>query len=910
MNLKQLIIGGTLLLIINLFSLNSVANSNKIVITEFMAINSKTIADEDGDFSDWIEIHNPGKTDVNLNGWYLTDKSDDLKKWKFPAINLKANAYLVIFASEKKRNDPTKNLHTNFKLSGSGEYLAICEPDSTISSSYNPQYSAQRKDVSYGIYQGEEVFFTTPTPGSANVFGELPFTPNFSITRGFYKTAVDVTLSTPGSGNTIYYTLDGTIPTKTTGTIYKTPIHITKTTPLSAVSINSSNVSSEIVTNTYWFIDDIIKQSNTPEGYPQDWKMAASKDPIPADYEMDPEVCNAPEYKHIMEDALTIIPSMNIVTSIGYLFSDANSKTDGGIYIYTGKPNANGLDWVRPTSVEYFDPKTGKEFQINCRLKLHGGNSRNPGNSSKHGFELTFNEDYGPSKLNFNLFEEKDVANEFNNLVLRAGYNYSWTKNNLTQRINTQYLNDPWSKNTQLAMGKTSAHERFVHLYINGLYWGLYNISEKYSNDFFETYMKGKEDDFDIIKEKQTVSSGNINAYNELISQMNSNLSENANYQKLQGKNPDGTVNESYLNLLDLDNYIDYMLVNYYIGNGDWNSNNWVMARNRVTNEAGFRFMCWDTETSFTDVNVNLVKEKGDSKTPMSFIDYLSKNEDFKILLADRIQKHMIDEGGALTPDEAIDRYVKLADEIDLPIICESARWGDYRKDVAPNDDSRILYTRNDHWLPRKQDLLDNYFPKRTDIVIEQLIQKGLFPNLSAPVFSDYGGKMSSSIELEITSNSTEIYFTIYGTDPREQISSKVSSTAQLYSSKFNISSNLTVKARAKSGNTWSPITKAKFDFNNLTALNDLKKSDVINIGNYPNPFSESTRIYYTLPKDTKVEIDIIGLDGRYLKKFYSCYQFKGYNTFDWTPANIKTGIYIYRVHFENQIHIGKLIYK
>ena len=127
---------------------------------------------------------------------------------------------------------PTKNLHTNFKLSGSGEFLAICEPNGTISHSYSPAFPAQRQDVSYGLYQGQEVFFSSPTPGSENTFGSLPFAPNFSMTRGFYESPIDVSLSAPGNSGTIYYTLDGTRPTKTTGTVYSGPIHITKTTPL------------------------------------------------------------------------------------------------------------------------------------------------------------------------------------------------------------------------------------------------------------------------------------------------------------------------------------------------------------------------------------------------------------------------------------------------------------------------------------------------------------------------------------------------------------------------------------------------------------------------------------------------------------------------------------------------------
>lgn len=880
------------------------AESGKIVISEFMAINSNTIDDEDGDDSDWLELYNPGDNPINLNGWYLTDNPDNLVKWEIPNITLNANEYLLIFASEKKRNDPASNLHTNFKLSGSGEFLALVEPDgTTISFSYGESFPAQRKDISYGIYQGQNVYFDEPTPGAENNHGSLPFAPIFSSTRGFYETAFNVTLSSPSEG-TIYYTLDGTRPTKTTGTVYTSPLEISKTTTLSAVAINASNESSEIITNSYWFIEDILQQTNTPAGYPTDWKKASSSTLIPADYEMDPEICNSIEYKDQMEDALKSVPSMSIVTSKHYLFSDTEDITNGGIYIFTGKPSAKGIDWVRPTSAEFYDPKTGKEFQINCQLKLHGGNSRNPDNSPKHGFQLRFKSAYGPSKLNFNLFEEKGATNEFNSLVLRAGYNYSWTKNNETQRTNAQYLQDPFAKNTQLAMGQPSAHERFVHLYINGIYWGLYNLSEKITNDFMESYLNGDEEDFDVVKDHGDVVDGDRNAWNKMFSIAKSGFSNNTNYQKIQGKNADATVNTNYDNLLNIENFIDYMIYNIYIGNGDWDKNNWIAARNKVTNDAGFRFFAWDAETSMTELDFDNSNLNND-ENPSWLYQKLRSNNDFKLLFADHIQRNLFD-GGPLSPEGAIENYAKLADEIDLAIIAESARWGDYRRDIDKTSSS--LYTRNDYWIPQKNNLMNNYFPNRTEIVTTQFQDMGLFPNIEAPLLSEASGEKTEAIHLGMTSNYGDIYYTTNGTDPREQITSNITLQAQLFINALPLSSNVTVKARAKSGNEWSPITIGTFDFNNITSVPDLAEVKNIEAGNYPNPFSESTTIYFTLPGDGDVQIEIIGIDGKLVTHLYCDYMTAGYQTVNWTPNNKKAGMYLYRINFNNQYYFGKIM--
>ena len=102
------------------------------VISEFLAANTKTLADNDGNFSDWIEIFNPDATPVSLAGWYLTDSATNKTKWQFPAVTLPAGGYLIVWASNQNRRDPTKPLHTNFTLDADGSYLALNKPDGTI----------------------------------------------------------------------------------------------------------------------------------------------------------------------------------------------------------------------------------------------------------------------------------------------------------------------------------------------------------------------------------------------------------------------------------------------------------------------------------------------------------------------------------------------------------------------------------------------------------------------------------------------------------------------------------------------------------------------------------------------------------------------------------------------------------
>ena len=141
-------------------------------ISEFLAINDSGLQDEDGDSSDWIEIHNPDAADLNLAGWFLTDNAANLDKWKFPAVVLPAGEYLVVFASNKDRDTAGEDLHTNFRLSGGGEFLALVRPDGiTVESSFAP-YPPQVPDVAYGL--GFAVETETLLAGGHSIFTHVP----------------------------------------------------------------------------------------------------------------------------------------------------------------------------------------------------------------------------------------------------------------------------------------------------------------------------------------------------------------------------------------------------------------------------------------------------------------------------------------------------------------------------------------------------------------------------------------------------------------------------------------------------------------------------------------------------------------------------------------------------------------
>ena len=884
----------TLLFVVFLIPLFAV-NSGKILINEFLAANSKGLTDEDGDHSDWIELYNPGDVAINLAGWSLTDNANNLRKWTFPAISIGAGQYLVVFASSKNRRVATKQLHTSFSLSKDGEYLAIIEQNGAISYEYSPAFPPQKDDVSYGYYAGQHIYFQNPTPGAENTIENQAATPVFDMERGFYENPFSVTLTTNDLDTEIYYTTDGTRPTAKS-TRYTAPILISKTTPLSAVGIKN-DVLSYVITHTYFFVQDIVTQSQNPEGYPDRWGILGGDvsynkykvgERAPAHYGMEQDVCNAKEYKEYIKEAFASLPSVSIVTNPGYLFSDKNNENEGGIYIYTGVTTGNG--WERPISLEYYEPDTDRQFQINCGLRIHGAASRQPEKTGKHSFRTYFRNIYESGKLRFDMFEAETSVNKFDHFVLRAGFGYSWMHWSSNDRNYSQYVVDAFAKRTQLNMGHKSAHNRFVHLFINGLYWGLYDLSERISNNFMEAYFGGEDVDYDVMNHSG-LSDGSRSIFDNMVT-----LAQNGKYDELLSAN-----------LLDMENYIDYMLINFYVGNTDWGDNNWYAARNRVSQNEGFRFFCWDTENCFfSGLNYNVITQGGRFKGPLRKILFgsdeqslsggLIQNEEFKLLFADRVQKHFFN-GGALSSKATAELYEKISDEIDLAVILESARWGAYRRKTLPGDGASPIYTRNAHWLPHKQNLLNTYFPARSGVVYNQLRNLGLLSAVDAPVFSSGGGEIENPIDLSISA-AGNIYYTINGTDPREKGTGNLASSAQLYNAPLQIKQPVVVKARAKNGNAWSALSEVAFT-SALTALNT-PENEIVKLSYFDN------KLQMEVSEEGHAEISIYSVEGKFIRKINQHCN-RGVNRI--SLSNLSQGVYICKMHFNGKTYFEKFIY-
>ncbi len=814
------------------------ANPPTVIISEFMAANDSGMKDEDGDYSDWIEFRNYGEQAIKLAELRLTDSRKNTGKWTLPAVTLEPGAHLLVFASAKSRNDPSRPLHTSFKLGAKAAYLALIAADGrTVIHEYGPKYPDQKANTSYGIGREwrpgaplaeHEQFLLEPTPGNVNsdkLLGEVGAV-MLNQKRGFRDEPFELKLATGTDGAVIRYTTNGSEPSLAQGKTYQSPLSISQTTVLRVAAFKPGHRPTRAETHTFLFPKDVIHQSPDglpPEGFPYLWGKNL------VDYGMDPLIVNDPRYRDEIVASLKSLPSFSIVTSMDNMFGETN-----GVYSNAGE---QGRESERPCSLELLQPDGRQEFQINCGIRIRGGFSRMPLNA-KHAFRLFFRDAYGQGKLRYPLFG-RDGAQEIENFDLRTFQNYSWSLGGDPRGI---MLRDQLNRDLQLAMGQPAARGEYYHLYINGQYWGLYNTCERVDASFGATYLGGKKADYDTVKVDSGFTTrrstynliptdGNLEAWTRLYQRAAAGLTNNADYFALQGCHPDGTRSPSLERLLDVDNLIDYMLIIFWGGNldapisafgGNRTPNNYHSLYRRNGGD-GFKFFVWDAEHTMLKLGEDRL---GPFKTgtqvgtssPQWLWQQCVDNAEFRLRVADRVHQHF-SKGGVLSPDTLKERFNARAKEIESAVVAESARWGDvkhhYTMDPPPrvDDVGKPLtgpFNREDDWRREVNRLLTNYLPQRSGIVVGQLFAQGLLPDLEPPKFAREGPVDSSRFVLKNGTAKAAIYHTTDGTDPR-LVGGGVSPQAMKYSAPVSAGGKgLPIKARAMIDGDWSAVATTR----------------------------------------------------------------------------------------------------
>ena len=666
--------------------------------------------------------------------------------------------------------------------------------------------------------------------------------PLFSVPHGIYNQRFNLSITSPIQDGIVYYTDDGSDP-REKGLIYEGALDISTTTVVRSAVLVSDTIWSDVTTASYIFPNSLLSQGNRPYGYPLYWgKYCQISGTAIADYEMDPEIVGDITYGSYVTAGITTLPIVSLVTDRDNLFNRENDSIKGGIYIYTGCPvgDGTGRGWERPVSFEFIGGEAHHDLTIDCCLKLHGGHGRLPEKNPKHAFRLHFKSDYGPKKLKYPVFGDR-APRRFNALVLRTFFGYSWQHWDNSQRSKAQYARDLWTRETQAKFGDPISTGQYVHLFLNGLYWGMYNMCERVSDDFCAQKFGGTEEDWDVTEvdggagqnHAAIPTYGTIDAWNQMADLIYE-LPNHKSYMHLIGCGSDGKPNVKYPKLLEVDNFIHYMLINLYGGNTDWDHHNWYAYRNRYWEDEGFRFICWDSENVLVSSTQDLTS-KNNRGCPTGFLNRLMKQGIFAHHFHEEAWRALT-HGGPLTPESALATWDSLYNVIELALWDECARWGDYRKDVHPYQTQGILYKPDGAYATERQRLLKQYFPVRTNNVIQQLRNKGWLPNAEAPaIFIDdieigYGLQPYCT-ESRLTMTGTNIYYTLDGSAPVNWFNNDagaLSPTARAYTEGDNVMEDvpewslpdtITLRAICNVDGEWSPIVTVRLAVDSPTLV-------------------------------------------------------------------------------------------
>ena len=549
---------------------------------------------------------------------------------------------------------------------------------------------------------------------------------------------------------------------------------------------------------------------------------------------MDPLITTSPIYGPLIVPAITdTLPIVCLTTGITGVFDFTNG-------IYCNGRNTPGLELA--TSMEFFDPHSTENWQEDAGIRMHGGDA--PIEHPKKPFRIYFRKEYGNGRLKKSLFPGSPV-DSFDKLQLRPGGHDGWSVpfgSGEGLARHASYCRDRFLRQTELDMGRLAHRGRYVNLFINGLYWGFYDLHEVQSKEYWADHKGGAEADWDVLEHTNTGSplvdavDGTDTAMLAALALVRpaSNASSQATYDALA-------------QYLDYDEFIDNCIVQMWGGQNDWMgpvfrgtpsvnltdasrffNKNWQAARrSRGGDPTGLFWQTWDAEISMgnsltslvptmrvTDFNHTLIgSPAGEPIThtagtpgPAGEFWYALRkfNPTFRMLVADRLQKHFFN-GGAMTVANEQARMQSFRDLLDLPVAAESARWGDvnYGDPVG----TTVTFTRNDHWRSEMDWFRDTYIPTRNNTLLTQMGAIGMWPSVTAPSFAQHGGSVPSGYQLAITNPNAgggTIYYTLDGTDPMGSIGNAGSFT--LLGPGAATAASYKVPSESYTSNSWKNI--------------------------------------------------------------------------------------------------------
>ena len=528
--------------------LSALSASAALKITEIMPSNISTIISDKYDYNGYVEIYNDGEQ-VDLNGWTVTNEKEGKTDWTLRLSQshvVKKGYNLLFFAKDdvaETQGGSAANMNPLFigtvsqKLTSDAGKLTLTNGSQTISIEYPKQYP----HISYG-----DGGYMIPSPGTDNtaayIISDRVASPTFSGTNPgvvYAGGSATVQLQCSTSGAQIYYTLDGSIPTKEKGMVYSSPIAINNTTIVRARAYKDGALYSDVVTGSYLFTDEIYSS------------CGFSKLPI-VSISSDDENFNDPRLG---------------ICVVGNNGSRATCSSDNA-------QTANYYnDWMRPANFEYIvDGKVVDNQEV--EVGVFGVCSRQHATKS---FKIKANKRTGNNKFQYTKFFNDRSYTKYKALALRNGGNGF-------------YMHPRWREGYMqtLAKGMNIDYQAYqpVAYFLNGEYRGLMGLRERTDEDYIESNYGYEEDEIEYIRlvkeEKKYVAQiGTDEAYYKMENLAANNSGDADFYDKLS-------------QIMDIDEYIDYQIVQQFLANTDWVNNNVKLWRKKDGGK--FRWFLYDVD--------------------------------------------------------------------------------------------------------------------------------------------------------------------------------------------------------------------------------------------------------------------------------------------------------------------------
>ena len=677
-------------------------NFEHLYISEVVTSNGSS-PDEDGEYPDWIEFYYEGDRKINLADYYLSDDKQQLKRWKFPEIELQSGEYLVIFASGKDKVTSSGEIHANFKLDAMGETLYLSNSEGKNAAVL--EIPKMQHDQAYGVFEGEYKVFQNGSPMQENLQEPAPKVKEtkmvrYSVPAGVYGEEIYVDLSTEEQGAEIYYTLDGSIPTKASLKYEGEYVAIADRTPEPnkytsvwsspydwegegnfSYNPNPQYKATVVKTRLYFPKEDIWSEDIWTNTYliGADYSVPVVSLSIEEEllFDEDSGICVPGDaYEHYMATTKEINPEPR--KRIG------NYNSDRKVSAY----------------LEYFSEAGSKVMGNQVTMRICGNISRGSGMKS---FAVYAWGDETTGMFSYPIFgdecRDKDgnVIDSFTSIRLR-NFGNDWRRSKFRDILGQSLVKE-------LDLGYQAYQPAIV--LINGEYYGLCEIRENRDEKYFEEHFEVSEDNFQEIKIADlggAPATDDEQEFLELFFYAKShNLSVEENYQYVEER-------------LNVERFLDYVLVQLYIQNIDWMGNNCNFFKSKQIKE-GSEYEDGRWQVLLYDVDYSINYENVDNYTTFyesgcyaaELVQALLANEKCKEYYIQRFEE-LCEE--YFEPSKGLFLQEQLEAELAPEIEEDLARWDVYL------DDALLKEITIDYWYEKMEDL-KRFFVERPEYARE-----------------------------------------------------------------------------------------------------------------------------------------------------------------------------------------------